>query len=86
MPPALIATGTESLHGCAPLEHADGFAKHLEKTGVEHSKNIPGNIGEFVRRDTPGGRKYFSYYLLTGSSIGEDVFWRILSRGGHLYG
>lgn len=21
-------------HGCVPLEHAEGFAKHLEKTGV----------------------------------------------------
>lgn len=28
-------------HGCVPLEHADGFAMHLEKTGVEHSKSIP---------------------------------------------
>ena len=27
-------------HGCVPLKHAEGFAKHLEKTGVEHSRSI----------------------------------------------
>lgn len=27
-------------HGCVPLKHAEGFAKHLEKTGVEHARGI----------------------------------------------
>ena len=26
-------------HGCVPLRHAEGFATHLQKTGVEHSGN-----------------------------------------------
>lgn len=74
-------------HGCVPLEHADGFAMHLEKTGVEHSKSIPGNIGAFVRRETQGGwEHFFSCYLLAGSPVGEGVCWRKLSRGGHLPG
>ncbi len=53
-------------HGCVPLEHADGFAKHLEKTGVEHSKSIPGNIGVFVRRETQGGWEHFFLATYTG--------------------
>lgn len=46
-------------HGCVPLKHAEAFAKHLEKTGVEHSKSISGNIGACVRRETQGGWEHF---------------------------
>lgn len=46
-------------HGCVPLKHAEGFAKHLEKTGVEHSKSIDGNQGAFVRRETQGEWEHF---------------------------
>ena len=24
-------------HGCVPLQHAEGFARHLEQTGVDHA-------------------------------------------------
>ena len=30
-------------HGCVPLQHAEGFARHLERTGVEHAQSIAGN-------------------------------------------
>ena len=26
-------------HGCVPLQHAEGFARHLERTGVEHAQS-----------------------------------------------
>jgi hypothetical protein len=41
-------------HGCVPLRHAEGFATHLQKTGVEHSEGTPGNPGACVRRETQG--------------------------------
>lgn len=50
-------------HGCVPLEHAEGFAKHLEKTGVEHSRSVPGNKGAFVRSETQG--KWEHFFLAT---------------------
>lgn len=25
-------------HGCVPLKHAEGFANHLQRTGVEHAR------------------------------------------------
>ncbi|WP_243079405.1 antibiotic biosynthesis monooxygenase [Pantoea sp. MQR6] len=46
-------------HGCVPLHHAEGFARHLALTGVEHSKNTPGNLGAFVRRETQGDWEHF---------------------------
>ncbi|WP_262144311.1 hypothetical protein [Serratia ficaria] len=46
-------------HGCVPLKHAEGFAKHLEKTGVEHSRSVAGNMGAFVRRETQHGWEHF---------------------------
>jgi heme-degrading monooxygenase HmoA len=46
-------------HGCVPLKHAEGFAKHLEKTGVEHSRSIPGNRGVFVRRESLDDWEHF---------------------------
>ncbi|SIQ64621.1 hypothetical protein SAMN05880558_104266 [Aeromonas sp. RU39B] len=46
-------------HGCVPLELADGFAKHLEKTGIDHAKSINGNCGAFVRRETQGTYEHF---------------------------
>ena len=46
-------------HGCVPLEHAEGFAKHLEKTGGDHSRSISGNKGAFVRRETQGSWEHF---------------------------
>ena len=36
-------------HGCVPARHAEGFATHLQKTGVEHSAATPGNLGAYVR-------------------------------------
>jgi hypothetical protein len=57
-------------HGCVPLEHAESFAKHLEKTGIEHSRSISGNKGAFVRRETQGGWEHF--FLAT---YWQDLDW-----------
>ncbi len=38
-------------HGCVPLQHAEGFARHLERTGVEHAQSIAGNRGALVRQE-----------------------------------
>lgn len=46
-------------HGCVPLKHAEGFAQHLEETGVEHSKSVPGNCGALVRRETQADWEHF---------------------------
>lgn len=46
-------------HGCVPLQHAEGFAKHLEKTGVEHARGIEGNRGAFVRMEAQGEWAHF---------------------------
>lgn len=46
-------------HGCVPLQHADGFAEHLQQTGVLHSESITGNLGAFVRRETQGDWEHF---------------------------
>lgn len=53
-------------HGCVPLKHAEGFSAHLQKTGIEHSQNTPGNQGAFVRRATQGEWEHFflaTYWL-----------------------
>ena len=46
-------------HGCVPLKHAEGFAGHLERTGVDHSKSVTGNRGAFVRRETQEAWEHF---------------------------
>ncbi|WP_312687549.1 hypothetical protein [Kosakonia sp.] len=46
-------------HGCVPLQHAEGFAKHLELTGVLHAKSIAGNRGAWVRREDQGDWAHF---------------------------
>ncbi|WP_114194081.1 hypothetical protein [Edaphovirga cremea] len=46
-------------HGCVPVIHAEGFAKHLQLTGIQHSKSIAGNLGAFVRRETQAGYEHF---------------------------
>ncbi|CAH5648774.1 hypothetical protein AI2983V1_2653 [Enterobacter cloacae] len=56
-------------HGCVPIQHGDGFAAHLEITGVAHSKSISGNLGTYVRRERQGEWEHF--FLAT--------YWRDLS-------
>ena len=46
-------------HGSVPLEHSEGFALHLQKTGVEHAQRTPGNQGASVRRETQGAWEHF---------------------------
>jgi len=46
-------------HGCVPLKHAEGFAAHLNKTGVDHAKSVPGSLGAFVRREAQGDWEHF---------------------------
>lgn len=46
-------------HGCVPLQHAEDFARHLQKTGVDHSQATAGNRGACVRRETQGEWEHF---------------------------
>ncbi|MDH2066853.1 hypothetical protein [Pantoea sp. GD03673] len=46
-------------HGCVPIRHAEAFANHLQKTGVEHSEGTPGSLGARVRRETQGEWEHF---------------------------
>jgi hypothetical protein len=74
-------------HGCVPLKHAEDFAKHLEKTGVEHSRSTAGNIGAYVRRETQGDwESFLSGNLLEGSAVSKDFRGRKLSRGSDVSG
>ncbi|KAA8999989.1 hypothetical protein FJU30_11920 [Affinibrenneria salicis] len=50
-------------HGCVPLEHAQGFARHLQRTGVEHARGIPGNRAALVRQELQG--EYAHFFLAT---------------------
>ncbi|EKS6583727.1 TPA: hypothetical protein ACSRQ6_002643 [Enterobacter hormaechei subsp. steigerwaltii] len=56
-------------HCCVPVRHGDGFAAHLELTGVKHSKSVNGNQGAYVRRERQGEWEHF--FLAT--------YWRDLS-------
>ena len=55
-------------HGCVPLQHAEGFARHLERTGVEHAQSIAGNRGALVRQENQG--EWAHFFLATFA--GED--------------
>ncbi|PRD13599.1 hypothetical protein [Pantoea coffeiphila] len=46
-------------HGCVPSEHAEGFAAHLQLTGVKHSHGIKGNLGAFVKQERQGNWEHF---------------------------
>lgn len=46
-------------HGCVPVAFGDAFALHLQATGVQHSRDITGNAGAFVRRETQGEWEHF---------------------------
>lgn len=46
-------------HGCVPTEFADGFAAHLQITGVKHAQGIKGNLGAFVKQETQGEWEHF---------------------------
>lgn len=41
-------------HGCVPVKYAEGFAIHLQKTGVEHSDSTPGNLGGICTKRDAG--------------------------------
>lgn len=73
-------------HGCVPLQHAEGFARHLERTGVEHAQSIAGNRGRWCARKPWRMGAFLSCHLLAGSRGGQSLRWRRLSRRGHLSG
>ncbi|EFE94317.1 hypothetical protein [Serratia odorifera] len=50
-------------HGCVPLRHRQGFADHLNVTGVQHAKATAGNCGAFVRQEIQG--EYAHFFLAT---------------------
>ncbi len=43
-----------------PLQHAEGFARHLELTGVEHAQSIAGNRGA----GAPENRGEWAHFFL----------------------
>ncbi|MCU4413425.1 hypothetical protein KTH71_05115 [Acinetobacter sp. WU_MDCI_Axc73] len=65
-------------HGCVPLQHTQGFALHLEQTGVSHAQKITGNQGAFVKQVIQGNWAHFflATYWIDLNSIkafaGED--------------
>lgn len=46
-------------HGAVPLEHGDAFANYLEKTGIQGSRSIPGNVAAYVQRAEQDDRSHF---------------------------
>ncbi|MGL4546194.1 MAG: hypothetical protein ACRCUU_11715 [Plesiomonas sp.] len=56
-------------HGCVPLQHRQGFAEHLDITGVQHARATPGNCGAIVREVIQG--EYAHFFLST--------YWRSLA-------
>lgn len=32
-------------HGCVPEALGEAFAEHLRKTGEDHARGVPGNLG-----------------------------------------
>ncbi|SPX50641.1 antibiotic biosynthesis monooxygenase [Klebsiella pneumoniae] len=67
-------------HGCVPLQHAEGFARHLERTGVEHAQSIAGNRGgALVRQENQG--EWAHFFLATywqDLAGGQSLRWRRL--------
>ncbi len=73
-------------HGCVPLQHAEGFARHLELTG---GNDVPGNpLATEARWCCRKPREWAHFFLATyfsaGSRGGQSLRWRRLSRRGHL--
>ncbi|MFP1983603.1 hypothetical protein ACLEE6_04360 [Lonsdalea quercina] len=46
-------------HGCVPIEHAEGFARHLQRTGIDHARGILGNCGTAVQLRRQGAYEHF---------------------------
>ena len=46
-------------HGCVPLQHAEGFARHLERPGVAPAQSIAGTRGALVRQENQGEWAHF---------------------------
>ncbi len=40
---------TRTWHGIVPIEQQQAFELHLQKTGIEHSRSIEGNVGAYVQ-------------------------------------
>ena len=48
-------------HGCVPEARGAAFAEHLRKTGEDHAKSVPGNLGVAVRRLNFRGWEHFFF-------------------------
>ncbi len=58
-------------HGAVPLENGDAFASYLERTGVQGSLSIPGNVAAYVHRVEQDG--YSHFFLCTMWTSWEAV-------------
>ncbi|UGA40915.1 hypothetical protein JOS77_00860 [Chromobacterium haemolyticum] len=66
-------------HGCVPRAHEAGFAEHLERTGVQHSRSIEGNLGAFVRKEVQGEWMHFFLATLRAANKTPDAALRRLA-------
>jgi hypothetical protein len=60
-------------HGCVPLQHAEGFARHLERTGVEHAQSIPATEAPWCAGKPGRMGAFLSRHLLAGSRGGQSL-------------
>ncbi|WP_270289912.1 hypothetical protein [Enterococcus casseliflavus] len=55
-------------HGCVPLKHKEGFYQYELITGVEETKNTPGNIETYLK---VVDQDHYTHFFLC--SIWEDM-------------
>ncbi|WP_374280826.1 hypothetical protein [Desulfovibrio sp.] len=48
-------------HGCVPEALGEEFAVHLRRTGEDHARSIPGNLGVAVKRMAFRGWEHFFF-------------------------
>lgn len=48
-------------HGCVPEALGEEFAVHLRRTGEDHARSVPGNLGVAVKRMTFRGWEHFFF-------------------------
>lgn len=48
-------------HGCVPEALGEEFAVHLRRTGEDHARSVPGNLGVAVKRMAFRGWEHFFF-------------------------
>ncbi|MFD1885067.1 hypothetical protein [Paenibacillus wenxiniae] len=63
---------TRTWHGLVPIEQQQAFELHLQKTGIEHSSSIQGNVGAYVQIVQQGD--YAHFFLCTVWSSWDAIY------------